>query len=89
MLQVSISGDQHFELGFFCGVQQFAVGQFRPAAFVSSDNFMLRQRTTQRFGRALIKEYAHLGRGQRAACGMVQHRANLFEGDTREPLDEL
>lgn len=56
---------------------------------MGSDNFMLRQRETQWFGRALIEQYAHSGRGKRAACGMIEHRTNLFKADTRKPIDEL
>ena len=32
---------------------------------------MLRQRATQRFVRALVEQYAHLGGGERAAGGVI------------------
>jgi hypothetical protein len=38
----------------------------------------LRQRVTQRFRSPLIEQYAHLCRGERTACGMIEHRANLL-----------
>ena len=50
---------------------------------------MVRQCATQRFRRALIEQYAHLGRGECAARSMIKHRTDLFMADAREPLYKL
>ena len=50
---------------------------------------MLRQRVTQRYGRTLVEQYAHLYRGERASCHVLKHCTDLFESDTRKPFHEL
>ncbi len=50
---------------------------------------MLRKRIAQRDRGALVEQYAHSGRSQRAPLRMLQDGAHLFEGDTWEPLNEL
>jgi hypothetical protein len=69
--QVGVGCDQRLEPFFLGGVQQLAICQLRPTALVGGDDFMLRQHATQWFGRALIEQYAHLGRGERAAGGVI------------------
>jgi hypothetical protein len=49
---------------------------------------MLRKRIAQRDRGALVEQYAHSGRSQRAPLRMLQDGAHLFECDTREPLNE-
>jgi hypothetical protein len=50
---------------------------------------VLRQGVTQRLGRPLIEQYAHLCGGERTACGMIEHRANLLQRDPGKPIDKL
>jgi hypothetical protein len=71
VLQVDVGCDKRVEPFLFGGVQQLSVRQLRPAALVGGDDFMLRQRAAQRFGRALVEQYAHLGSGKRAAGGVI------------------
>ena len=71
VLQVSVGCDQRVEPLLFGCVQQLAIRELRPATFVGRDDLMLRQRATQRFGRPLVEQYAHLGRGKRAAGGVI------------------
>lgn len=89
VLQVGVGCNQRVEPFLFGGVQQLAIRQLRPAALVGRDDLMLRQRATQRFGRALVEQYAHLGRGKRAAGGVIQHGTNLLKTDARKPIHEF
>jgi hypothetical protein len=50
---------------------------------------MLRQRVSQRFGGALVEQYAHLCRSKRTACGVIEYGPNLLKRDTGKPIDEL
>jgi hypothetical protein len=50
---------------------------------------MLRKRIAQRDRGALVEQYAHLGRSQRAPLRVLQDGADLFECDAWEPLNEL
>ena len=52
-------------------VKQLAILERGPAAFVRCRDFVLRQCFAQRDWRALIEEYAHSGRCQRAARGVL------------------
>jgi hypothetical protein len=69
--------------------KQSAVPQPRPSEFVRGPNLVLRQELTQWNRGALIEENAHLRGGECTSRSMLQYSANLFNGDTREPLDEL
>lgn len=89
MPEVGIGRDQELATFPFRGVQQLTVGQRGPAKLVGSDHLMLPQRVPQRFGRALIEEYAHLDGGQSASCSVLQHRTGLIERDAGEPFHEL
>jgi hypothetical protein len=37
----------------------------------------------------LIEQYSHLCRGECAACGMIDYRSNLLQGDPGEPFNKL
>ena len=50
---------------------------------------MLRQSVTQRFRSPLIEQYAHLCRGECAACGVIEYRSNLLQSDPRKPFNKL
>src|SRR5439155_15072285 len=63
--------------------------QLRPTPFEGCGNFMLRQRVTQRLRSPLIEQYAHLCRGERTACGMIEYRANLLQSHPRKPINKL
>ena len=67
----------------------FAILQPRPPEFVRGYNLVLRQELTQWNRSTLVKENAHLRRGECTSRSVLQHSANLFNGDTREPLDKL
>jgi hypothetical protein len=70
-------------------VKQSAVLQPRPSEFVCGSNLVLRQEVTQWNRSTLIEENAHLRGGECTSRSMLQYSANLFNGDTREPLHKL
>ena len=89
MLQVHVGRNKNRKPFLLGRVEQLAVLQSGPALFVSSRDVVLRQELPQRDRSTLVKQYAHLGRGQSATCRVFQHRADLFQGDARKPLNEL
>ncbi len=68
---------------------ELTIAQARPATLACGFDFVSTQHVPQRCGSALIEQDAHSGSCQRTACGVVQDRAGLFQGDSREPLNEL
>lgn len=71
--------------------QQFTIFQGASATLEHRFHLMRVQEFAQRYGRPLIKEYAHsgnLGRSQAFRC-MVEHRPHLLGRNAREPLNEL
>ncbi len=89
MYEVLIGRDKYFKPILFCGVKQFAVLELRPATFVCSRDFVLRQRFPQGHRYSLIKQYAHLSGSQRTPSSMFEDGANLFERNAGKPLHEL
>ncbi len=89
MFEVRIGRHKHGEVFLLGRVQQLSILKPRPSALVCGGNFVLRQRVTQRFRSTLIKQCAHLGSGERATRGVVQHRTNLFESDPGKPVYKL
>ena len=89
ILEVRVGGHKDSEAFLLSGVEQLAVLELGPATFVGSYDLMPCQHPPQRNGSALVKEHAHLGRGQGATRRMLQYGANLLDGDTRKPFDEL
>ena len=89
MLQIRIGCHEHGKAFLLRRVKQLPVFQLRPTPFEGGGNFVLRQRVTQRFRSALIEQYAHLCRGKRTACGVIEYGTNLLQSDTRKPFHEL
>jgi hypothetical protein len=89
MLQVPIGRQEHFESSLFGSVEELAVLQRRPAAFVSSRDLVIRQSLAQRRRSPLIKQDTHSGRRQRASRRVLQDGTDLIDGDPREPLHKL
>lgn len=56
---------------------------------MSRHDLVLRQYFPQRNRRTLVEEYSHSGWSQGAARRVLQHGANLIEGDAWKPLHEL
>jgi len=75
--QARVRGDENLEAFALSGIEQFAILELRPTAFVRSRNLVLRQRLAQRNRRALIEQYTHSGRSQCTTRGVLQHGANL------------
>ena len=89
ILQVSICGDEDIKFLRFCGGDQVAVLQFRPAALVRSLDLMSNQRPSKRRGRALIEENFHSGSFESATGGVFEYSPGLLGSDARKPLDKL
>ena len=52
-------------------------------------DLVLRQDSPQWDWSALVEQYAHSGRSECATRSMLQHGADLLDGDAGKPLNEL
>lgn len=87
--EVPVSGDKHIEPLSFCRVKQITVRQGRPPTLVSGRDMVLSECFPQGNRRALIKQYAHLSRRQRALRRVLENSPNLVQRDAGKPLHEL
>ena len=87
--EISIGRDQHDKAVGLGRIEQTTVLQLSPATLICRGDLMVGQETTQGCRGTLIKKDPHLRRRQGTACGVLKHRANLLDGDAREPFDKL
>lgn len=87
--EIRISRDQQGEAFSFSRIEQTAILELCPTTLVRGDNLMLRQESTQRYRGTLIEQNTHLRRCKRTPRRVLQHCADLFNGDTWEPFDKL
>jgi hypothetical protein len=78
ILQIRIGRHEHGKVLLLRRVEQLPILQLRPTPFKGGGNFVSRQSMTQRFRSPLIEKYAHLRRGERASCGMIEYGADLL-----------
>ncbi len=89
MPEIGVGRHERREAITLCRVKQLTVLELRPPGLVCGSDLVLRQELTQGCRSALIEQNAHLRWGKRAPRSMLQHGANLFNSDAREPLDKL
>ncbi len=87
--KIRVGRDQQIEAVSLGGIEQTAIGELSSATLVCRGYLVLHQEPAQWRWRTLIEEDAHLRWCQRAPRRMLQHRANLLDGDPRKPFDEL
>ena len=87
--KVRVGGNHERESFALSRIEQLAVAQLRPAAFVGGGDFVLRQRLAQGRRSTLVEQYAHSGGSQRAPRSVLQDGTDLFDGHTGKPLHEL
>jgi len=88
MPEIGVRSDQHVVPVPFERVQQFAVFECGPTAFVGSGDIVADEVTTEGIGGSLVKKDAQLN-GQGAACYIVEDRAHLLTRHSGEPLKEF
>ena len=79
--EARVGCDKNLEAFTFGYVEQLAILERGPAAFVSGGNVVLRQEFTQRNRCALIEKDTHSNWRQRAARSMLEDGANLVKRD--------
>ncbi len=89
VLEVAVSSDKNGEAFLLGGVEQLAIAQLGPSKFMGRRDLVLRQDSPQRDWSSLVEQYAHSGRSQGATRRVLQHGANLLDGDAWKPVNEL
>ena len=89
MSKVRVGGNHERESFALGRIEQLAVAQLRPAAFVGGGDFVLRQHLAQGRKSTLVEQYAHSGGSQRAPRSVLQDGTDLFDSHAGKPLDEL